>query len=57
MGDVLVLSIFVNPLQFGPKEDYASYPRDFNADLRLAEANRADVVFSPGAKEMYPDGY
>jgi len=57
LGDVLVLSIFVNPLQFGPKEDYASYPRDFNADLTLAEANRADVVFSPDAEEMYPDGY
>ncbi len=57
LGDILVLSIFVNPLQFGPKEDYASYPRDFNADLTLAEANRADVVFSPDAKEMYPGGY
>lgn len=56
-GDILVMSIFVNPTQFGPKEDYASYPRDLKKDLALAEANKVDVVFNPTAEEIYPTGF
>lgn len=56
-GDVLVLSIFVNPAQFGPKEDYKNYPRDFERDLKIAEAEKVDAVFIPTASEVYPDGY
>ena len=57
LGDILVMSIFVNPIQFGPKEDYALYPRDLKKDLTLAEANKVDVVFNPDAEEMYPDTF
>ncbi|MCX7823922.1 MAG: pantoate--beta-alanine ligase [Syntrophobacterales bacterium] len=56
-GDVLVVSIFVNPIQFGPKEDYARYPRDLERDLRLAESVEVDVVFVPEVKDMYPEGF
>jgi pantoate--beta-alanine ligase len=54
-NDLLVLSIFVNPLQFGPTEDYAAYPRDFVRDCALAEAEGVDYVFFPEVKEMYPN--
>jgi len=56
-GDVLVVSIFVNPTQFGPSEDLAQYPRDFDRDARLCEEAGTDVIFSPDAGEMYPPGY
>ncbi len=56
-GDLLVLSIFVNPTQFGPKEDLSRYPRTFDADLEKAREAGADVVFHPEPTEMYPDGY
>jgi pantoate--beta-alanine ligase len=54
---VLVLSIFVNPIQFGKNEDLDSYPRDMERDFQLAEACGVDIVFIPTAAEMYPDGF
>ncbi|MFB5194544.1 pantoate--beta-alanine ligase [Neobacillus sp. KR4-4] len=53
-NDIVVLSIFVNPLQFGPKEDYAEYPRDFERDRALAESEKVDFLFYPSVEEMYP---
>lgn len=53
-NDAVVMSIFVNPLQFGPKEDFASYPRDLKADALLAEQAGVDAIFHPEASEMYP---
>ena len=56
-GDILVLSIFVNPTQFGPKEDLSRYPRDLDGDLAKAARAGVDVAFVPDAAAMYPDGY
>jgi pantoate--beta-alanine ligase len=56
-GDVLVLSIFVNPTQFGPKEDLSRYPRDLDGDLAKAERAGVDVAYVPDAASMYPAGY
>lgn len=53
-NDTVVLSIFVNPLQFGPSEDFSTYPRDFERDRALAEAEKVDYVFYPSVEEMYP---
>jgi pantoate--beta-alanine ligase len=52
----VAVSIFVNPAQFGPNEDYARYPRTFDADCALAQAEGASVVFAPVVEELYPPG-
>ena len=56
-GDVLVLSIFVNPIQFGPAEDLDRYPRNLDGDCAIARECGVDIVFTPGAAEMYPAGF
>ena len=54
--DLVTASIFVNPLQFGPAEDLAAYPRDLDRDLEACDQEGVDVVFAPDAEEMYPGG-
>ncbi len=54
--DLVVVSIFVNPLQFAPSEDLAKYPRDFNRDRGLLQQEGVDFVFAPGVEDMYPAG-
>ena len=56
-ADVVVLSVFVNPLQFGPKEDLSRYPRTPDADRAIAERAGADVLYAPTAEAMYPPGF
>lgn len=55
--DKVVVSDFVNPIQFGPKEDLATYPRDFEADCKLCEGLGTDLIFHPDPSEMYLDGF
>jgi pantoate--beta-alanine ligase len=55
--DVVVASLFVNPAQFGPGEDFASYPRDGAGDAELADQAGVDLLFAPGAEELYPPGF
>jgi len=56
-GGTLVVSIFVNPTQFAPNEDFDSYPRDFDRDIELARSVGVDIVFSPNRKDLYPKGF
>jgi pantoate--beta-alanine ligase len=55
-ADRVAVSIFINPTQFGPEEDFAAYPRDFERDCQLLETEKIDIVFHPALAEMYPDG-
>lgn len=55
--DCVVVSIFVNPIQFGPREDLKQYPRDLKRDLKLCRINDVDIVFLPTSKIMYPTGF
>ena len=57
LGDRLVVSIFVNPAQFAPQEDFSGYPRDFGRDRELLDRIGVDVLFHPSVAEMYPQGY
>src|SRR4051795_7731601 len=54
--ELVIVSIFVNPTQFGPNEDYARYPRSFNADCALVKAEGAGLIFAPSVEELYPAG-
>ncbi len=54
-NEIIVLSVFVNPLQFGPNEDLANYPRDFDRDQKVAEEVGVDILFHPSVQEMYPN--
>ncbi len=56
-NDRTVVSVFVNPTQFGPNEDLESYPRDLNRDAELCESTGADLIFHPEPSEMYPEGF
>lgn len=56
-NDFTIVSVFVNPTQFGPNEDYDKYPRTLEADIKLCEDSNVDILFAPSAKEMYTDIY
>src|SRR5690606_22368594 len=56
-GDLCIVTVFVNPTQFGPKEDFAAYPRTLESDVAACEAQGVDVVFAPSSSEMYPPGF
>jgi len=56
-NDVVVTSIFVNPTQFGPNEDYEAYPRDLESDSKMASEVGVDVIFAPMVRDMYPKDY
>ena len=57
LADLLVVSIFVNPAQFGPGEDFETYPRDLDRDLDLCRRETVDIVFTPARSELYPDNF
>jgi len=55
--DIVVVSIFVNPIQFGPNEDFDSYPRDVESDRKKLEEEKVDAIFAPSVRDMYREGY
>ena len=55
--DITIVSIFVNPAQFGPNEDYLKYPRPFEHDIAVCRKNHVDYVFAPSAADMFPEGH
>src|SRR5690348_2597751 len=55
-SDIVAVSIFVNPTQFGPNEDFAKYPRNLESDSKMLEREHVDVIFAPGVDDMYPAG-
>lgn len=57
LGDCVVASVFVNPMQFGPSEDFDKYPRTLEADTKLLAKAGADIVFAPSVRDVYPGGY
>ncbi|MFZ0614451.1 MAG: pantoate--beta-alanine ligase [Desulfobacterales bacterium] len=56
-ADILVVTIFVNPAQFGPGEDFETYPRNPERDIKLCAGEKVDIVFTPAAADLYPDGF
>jgi len=56
-NDIVVLTIFVNPTQFGPNEDFERYPRDIERDRKIAEQEKVDYIFNPSVDEIYPQGF
>lgn len=56
-NDIVAVSIFVNPAQFSPQEDFKKYPRNFKRDVRMCKSEGVDIIFYPLAKEIYPDNY
>src|SRR5882672_3157340 len=57
LGECVVVSVFVNPLQFGPNEDFERYPRTLEADSKLLAGAGADLLFAPAVADVYPAGY
>ena len=56
-SDIVIVSIFVNPKQFAPHEDFGKYPRSFESDCRMLEKRGANIVFNPSVEDIYPEGY
>jgi pantoate--beta-alanine ligase len=56
-SDFVIVSIFVNPAQFGPREDFKKYPRDLKKDAALCQTTGADLIFAPSPQEVYPEGF
>ena len=54
LSNLVIMSIYVNPMQFGPREDFEEYPRDLESDLAAAEERGVDIVFAPEDRELYP---